>query len=203
MTAHPESTYWQNMHLLSACCMSTWKHMKRTLKVQYPWFTYVVTASNCSHLHGKLQRIASWPSVMHFCSHAHTEGGKNLTSINKLAEPSPYHSALINLAHDRNRWNTLMKLKTRRLWGINHITLIRGGISPCIHVAWIILPRHHAHKISNKRRNTALEDCRVATNHILIVHLGLVKLLHNCNTDTCYYIRRFVPYSHNYHSQKM
>jgi hypothetical protein len=26
--------------------------------------------------------------------------------------------------------------------------------------------------------------------------------LHNCNTDTCY-IRRFEPYLHNYHSQKM
>lgn len=202
MTAYLESTYWQNMHLLSASCMSTRKHMQCTLKVQYPWLTYALTASNCLHLYEKQQRAASWPSVMHFRSHAHSEGSKNQTSVNELAEPSPYQSALINLSHDRNRWNTLMKLKTRRLWGINHITLIRGGISPCIHVAWIILPRHHAHKISNKWRNTALENCRVATNHILIVHLGLVKLLHNCNIDT-WYIRRFVPYLHNYHSQKM
>lgn len=104
---------------------------------------------------------------------------------------SPCQFPLTNPTHDWTDWNTLLRLKAWRVG--DHITLVRGGISPRIHVAWIILPWHHAHKISNKWRNTALEDCRVATNHILIVHLSLVKLLYNCNTDTCY-IRRFVPY---------
>lgn len=84
----------------------------------------------------------------------------------------------------------------------DHITLIRGGTSLRIHVASIILPRHDAHKISNKRWNTALEDCGVATYHILIVHLSLVKLQYNCNTDTCYIggVRALFT---NYHSQTL
>lgn len=46
-------------------------------------------------------------------------------------------------------------------------------------VAAVILPGDDADKIGHERGNAALEHRRVASDHVLIVYLALVKLLHH------------------------
>lgn len=124
------------------------------------------------------------------------------TGVHQLMKLSPYQFALTYVHMWHVTAETFCWRWKKEISG-DHITLIRGGISPRIHVASIILPRHDAHKISDKRWNTALEDCGVAPYHILIVHLSLVKLQYNCNTDTCYIGRGVCALFTNYHSQTL
>lgn len=43
------------------------------------------------------------------------------------------------------------------------------------------VPRDHINEIGHKRRNQAFDDGRIAANHVLFVHVGLIVLRHNCD----------------------
>lgn len=83
------------------------------------------------------------------------------------------HTAHIRLIHTRTK---LFKTISRA-----HHTAFRQRIA----VAHIVVPRDDTHKVGDKRRNRALENCRVATNHVLVVHLRLIELRDHCGTNMC------------------
>lgn len=44
----------------------------------------------------------------------------------------------------------------------------------------LVVPGNDVNKVGHKRWNGALENRRIATDHVLIVHLALIELLNNC-----------------------
>lgn len=65
-----------------------------------------------------------------------------------------------------------------------------------VRVALVVFPGRDANKVRHEGRDRALEDRRVAPDHILVVHLGLIKLLHHCGTQESHWVTRGHTGSH-------